>query len=344
MAEGAFDPAQVAEALLGAPVDAVAPLQASGRNSRLYRVQAGAKTFCLKHYVARSGGDPRDRLGTEMGALALMESQGITCVPRPLARNTALGCALMSWVEGWPVDQPDERDIDAALEFLARIHASSRCVAAAGQPLASEACLSGAEIVTQLSRRQKRLAAAARDDAALAAFLERFSHFLAARILPPLEHGYRAMGQSVAEALPAGLRSLCPSDFGFHNALRDGGGLVFLDFDYFGWDDPVKLICDFLLHPGMELSEGLKRRFAVGARRVYGADGTFAPRLNLLFGLFALRWCLILLNEFLPERWAVRLHAGFQDDWARVKRIQLERAEKLFDLTESIFPCCPYDL
>jgi hypothetical protein len=279
-----------------------------------------------------------------MGALALMESQGITCVPRPLARSSALGCALMSWVEGQPVGEPDERDIDAALDFLARIHASSRCAAAASQPLASEACLSGAEIVTQLSQRQKRLAAAARDDAALTAFLERFSHFLAERILPPLDHGYRAMGLSFAEPLPVALRSLCPSDFGFHNALRERGGLVFLDFDYFGWDDPVKLVCDFLLHPGMELSEGLKRRFARGARRVYGADGTFAPRLNLLFARFALRWCLILLNEFLPERWAIRLHAGFQDDWSRVKRTQLERAEKLFDLTETMFPHCPYDL
>jgi hypothetical protein len=194
-----------------------------------------------------------------------------------------------------------------------------------------------------LSQRQNRLAVAAHDDA-LAAFLERFSYFLAERILPPLEQGYRAMGLSVAEPLPVSLRSLCPSDFGFHNALRDTSGLVFLDFDYFGWDDPVKLVCDFLLHPGMALSEGLKRRFAVGARHIYGADGTFASRLNLLFALFALRWCLILLNEFLPERWAVRLHAGFQDDWSRVKRIQLERAEKLFDLTETMFPHCPYDL
>lgn len=343
MADAAFDPVQVAEALLGVPVDAAVPLQTTGRNSRLYRVQAGAKVFCLKHYVAATGADHRDRLGTEMGALALMASQGIACVPRPLARSVALGCMLMSWVEGRPVDEPNECDIDAALDFLASIHASSRCVAAASQPLASEACLSGVEIVTQLSQREKRLAAAARDDAALA-FLERFSRFLVKRILPELEHGYHAMGLSAAEALPGGLRSLCPSDFGFHNALRDAGGLVFVDFDYFGWDDPVKLVCDFLLHPAMELSGGLKHRFAMGAQRVYGADGTFAPRLNLLFPLFALRWCLILLNEFLPERWAIRLHAGLQDDWSRVKRVQLERAEKLFDLTETMFPHGPYDL
>jgi hypothetical protein len=82
MADGAFNPVQIAEALLGAPVDTVVPLQTSGRNSRLYRVQAGAKTFCLKHYVAPSGADQRDRLGIEAGALALMESQGITCVRR----------------------------------------------------------------------------------------------------------------------------------------------------------------------------------------------------------------------------------------------------------------------
>ena len=40
-----------------------------------------------------------------------------------------------------------------------------------------------------------------------------------------------------------------PSDFGFHNALlKDNGKLCFLDFEYFGRDDPVKLMADFIWH------------------------------------------------------------------------------------------------
>ena len=44
-------------------------------------------------------------------------------------------------------------------------------------------------------------------------------------------------------------RCLSPSDFGFHNALLRGRpgvpgarDWVFLDFEYFGWDDPAKTV------------------------------------------------------------------------------------------------------
>ena len=43
---------------------------------------------------------------------------------------------------------------------------------------------------------------------------------------------------------------LSPSDFGFHNALLGPDGkLCFIDFEYAGWDDPAKLICDFFCQP-----------------------------------------------------------------------------------------------
>ena len=51
-------------------------------------------------------------------------------------------------------------------------------------------------------------------------------------------------------------RTLIPSDLGAHNALRGADGkLYFLDFEYFGWDDPVTSIANFVMHPGMQLSE-----------------------------------------------------------------------------------------
>ena len=47
-------------------------------------------------------------------------------------------------------------------------------------------------------------------------------------------------------------RVVSPSDFGFHNALRtEDGRLAFLDFEYAGWDDPAKLVCDFELQPAV---------------------------------------------------------------------------------------------
>ena len=96
-------------------------------------------------------------------------------------------------------------------------------------------------------------------------------------------------------------RTLSPSDFGFHNVLREADGkVVFLDFEYFGWDDPVKLVSDFLWHPAMNIAEDLKVRFVQRMNVVFGNDPCFQARLKAVFPLFGLKWCLILLNEFIP--------------------------------------------
>ena len=65
-------------------------------------------------------------------------------------------------------------------------------------------------------------------------------------------------------------RALSPSDFGLHNAMRDEDGrLRFIDFEYFGWDDPVKLVSDTALHPGSELpGSSAKRLIATALARI----------------------------------------------------------------------------
>ena len=42
---------------------------------------------------------------------------------------------------------------------------------------------------------------------------------------------------------------MSPSDFGFHNVIKKDDFLYFIDFEYAGLDDPVKLICDFYCQP-----------------------------------------------------------------------------------------------
>lgn len=333
--------AAIAAALLGGPIDAIAPVRGAGRNSRIYCVTRAGEDYALKHYPAPEG-DGRRRLGVELGALRLMRGHGIACVPRAVAADPERGYALLEWIDGEVVSDPAPADIDRACDFLAAVHALRREGAARQQPLAAEACLSGAEIAGQIERRAARLAAIA-GEPELAAFLDEQLAPLAAAVIGWAEDRYRAGGLSFAAPLPPAARTLCPSDFGFHNALRTpSGGLVFIDFDYFGWDDPVKLTNDFLLHPGMQLRGAAKCRFAATMRSVYGSDPDFRVRLPLLFPLFALRWCLILLNEFLPERWADRRHAGIEAEWAAAKRRQLDRAADWVQSLAANFQRFPY--
>ena len=166
---------------------------------------------------------------------------------------------------------------------------------------ASEACLSGAEIVRQIRTRYARLNDIAEERSALRRLLEKAFKPALAKHVDQAKLAYNNWHWSWNDDLPSSRRILSPSDMGFHNAVRRRSGeLVFLDFEYFGWDDPVKLVADFMLHPGMSLGARHRQKFHDGAVLALNVDPTFQDRLNILYPLYALRWVMIILNEFLP--------------------------------------------
>jgi hypothetical protein len=318
----------VAKALLGAAVVEVHHLAvAGGRNSRIYRVDCGERKFALKQYPSRQT-DPRDRLGTEVGALTLMERCNVGDVPRVVGVDREHGYALLTWIEGKAVADVSDADVDAAIAFLGAIHALRRTPWAQQQPAAAEACLSCAEIERQIEGRFELLRSLTYEHQ-LIEFIDDLvapecaRRFAAARTL------LAAASLDSAAELPQEWQSLVPSDFGFHNSLRRGdGSLAFVDFEYFGWDDPVKLTADVLLHPGRPLVAPQRRRFRQAAVRLYGEDRSFERRLAAYLPLFGLRWVLILLNEFIPERWERRVLAGDTTDWSDAKARQLDHARE----------------
>jgi hypothetical protein len=317
----------VACALLGDDVE-VSRILSGGRNSRIWRVQNGKYTFALKQYPSRKD-DPRDRLSTEVGALRLMERYGINTVPRVLGSDGERGYALLSWIDGIEVVDVNEADVDAAVGFLSAIHGLRTTPWAEQQPLAAEACLSGAEIERQIHGRIARLRGVAGNETELIEFID--NSVIGWLASESANAGRRAISAGLAfdAELPQEWRSLVPSDFGFHNCLRkQDGSLAFFDFEYFGWDDPVKLTADILLHPGRPLLPPQRRRFQTAAVRLYGDDAAFANRLSAYLPLFGLRWVLILLNEFIPERWQRRVLAGETGSWGDVKARQLAHARK----------------
>jgi hypothetical protein len=315
----------IAEELLGARVDSVTPV-AGGRNSRVYRVAAGNGRFALKGYPSRDD-DPRDRLGTEVDALRVIAACGLANVARVVAVDRARNFVLLSWLEGAPLASVGHADVDQAAAFLDTIHRMRWSIRFGRE--AAEACLSGYEVEAQVRRRLETLQAQCSNERELLGFLHD-------DFAPRLEEGARrartrmaAQGLEFSRTLPKEKRSLVPADFGFHNCLRGAGGtLAFLDFEYFGWDDPVKLTADTLLHPGVPMQAAQRGRLRDAALEIYAEDESFAARLKALYRLFGLRWTLILLNEFLPERWRRRSAAGEAESWEDAKARQLARARE----------------
>lgn len=308
-----------------------------GGNSRLYRVESDtARPYALKSYPPRTH-DPRDRLGQEFAALAFVtRHDSEDRVPRPVAVDAGAGFGLYAWIEGEPV-VPAAADIDAVLAFTRRLHELRGAAGADALAPASEACLSLDEIATQIARRRRRLAEVADDEPGLRACLEDGFDPALAAALARAGALYREAGLDPDAAIGPAQRTLSPSDFGFHNALRRADGrIVFLDFEYFGWDDPVRLVADFHWHPGMRLSDALKDRFVDGAAPVFAGDPGFPVRLVAQWPLVGLRWCMILLNEFLPERWLGRVHAGQNRDRRDVLARQLSKTRTYLEKVRQV--------
>jgi len=316
----------IAESLAGAPVRRLTQL-GGGRNSRVYCVETASARYALKLYPPADDG--RDRLGVESAVLRWMAAQAFTMVPRLIATDHRHGAALLSWEDGDQVHAPGTADVAQACEFLRRLHAGRDHPAVPQTHLAAEACLSGAEIERQLRARLAALRAL-RDDSLTEFLDDQAEPALAARFFRA-RAALAAAGVAFDAELPQAERSQVPADFGFHNALRRASGqLTFLDFEYFGWDDPAKLIGDLLLHPGTALDDEARARLFEGACGIY-ADQNFAARLAALLPLLGLRWALILLNEFFPERWRRRAAAGIAGSWEDAKRRQLVAAHNMLN-------------
>jgi hypothetical protein len=128
-------------------------------------------------------------------------------------------------------------------------------------------------------------------------------------------------------------RVLSPSDFGFHNALKDEAGkLWFFDFEYAGWDDPAKLLCDFFCQPQVPVSIEHAESFVETLQMTVG-DEDLPARYKLLLPLHAAKWACILLNEFLRSDADRRRFAGLMDR----RTAQLEKARAM--LAKSISFC-----
>lgn len=326
------------ERLVSAPVRSLTAV-GRGANARVYRADLiDGSCVAVKHYP-QDVADTRDRLGVEFGALTFLVDRGIACVPRPVAASPADHVAVYEFVPGEPAlaTGPDESDVAEAVAFAGRLRQLGSHPTAAALPRASEACFSVPELQRNLEWRLTRLDAVtprSEADRALRRFLDGELRPAMSERLRQASQRLQSAGIAVDTPLPDGRRTLSPSDFGFHNAIRRGGALTFIDFEYFGWDEPAKLICDFVLHPGMALGRSLKHALVTGMYRAFDDDRDLPDRVAAYHPLYAIKWCFIMLNAFLPGRADRGVPVG-HDEHA-TKMHQLSKAEAL--LSKAMMP------
>jgi len=311
------DIARAVSRLLGTEVHLEAAPR--GGNSRVYIARANGRKYAVKQYF-RHHADERDRLHAERSFLQFAAAAGISVVPRVIAADADQGIGVYEFISGralGPADVSADRVREAARFFL---HLNAHRAEAASLPLASEACFTVTDHLKMVDTRVERLKAIT--DAA------------ARRFATELERRWLASRSAIAKRatdLEKGFeRCVSPSDFGFHNALlRESGELAFLDFEYAGWDDPAKMLCDFFTHPALPVPPEHFDEFAAMTMAFSPQAAALEARARALLPLFQLKWCCIMLNEFVPGAAERRRFANPQQDEAAARARQLDKAGAL---------------
>jgi hypothetical protein len=306
-----------------------------GANNQVYRVElAGHAPLVLKHYFS-SPNDKRDRFHSEKSFYDFLQASGLRRqTPQALAWDRPHRLGLFTWIEGRRLlaNEVDLSFVDQALAFYVALNAHRHLVVPTAVPDASEACFDLQEHFACVERRLSRLAAVEGNSALNRAAVD----FISRRLQPAFEKYQQSHAGPDLAAIPTlepNQRCLSPSDFGFHNALlQSDEKLVFFDFEYAGWDDPAKFLCDFLCQPAVPIPRSLWPHCVQSLCRPI-PGGTQRERIALLLPLYHLKWCCILLNEFLPQEQNRRAfaHKYSSQEMEKKKSEQLGKAGNLLE-------------
>lgn len=216
-----------------------------GGNNQSFKVVTNKKKYFLKKYFFDDQ-DKRNRLLTEVSFLEYANQVANNYVPKVFGFDIEEKIGLYEYIDGQSIDkdQAGECDISEPINFFKQLNRQRKF---AGQN-ASEACFSLSDHLHLIGARVSTLTLLSKTqysnihiDIFLKKLLQSWNE-VCAQICQSAEKNKISLDK------PLGLNERCvsPSDFGFHNSIKLlDGNIIFIDFEYAGWDDPAKMVLRF---------------------------------------------------------------------------------------------------
>lgn len=274
-----------------------------GANNKVFRVDSGHNHFLLKEYF-QDHNDKRDRLKAEFSFCKFAWSKGINYVPEPLACNYEDHIAIYEFIEGRHLEPKDinKEYILSALNFYFELNKYKQTSEAMMLPIASEACFSingHLQCVNNRIEKLKTIDVNSPIDKEASSFIKSDLTVAWERVRELAKQRAQKLGIELDAEIEKSDQCLSPSDFGFHNALLTSEyNLRFIDFEYAGWDDPAKTVCDLFCQPKVPVPMEYYDRIIEVAVSGLKAQKLHANRIDILFPVYQIKWCCILLNDF----------------------------------------------
>ena len=305
-----------------------------GGNNRTWMLKTGYDRYFLKQYFT-SQYDKRDRFGNEILFSMFAWEQGIRNIAKPLVADRKKSLGLFDFIEG---SQPRKKDINkdflqCAVYFIENLNRNKTKIKSQSLPQASESCLCLADHIDNVKKRVTQLKNINTDHGDN---IDRDAKRFIMNVLEPewqkinseIEKKIAIQNIDSLKRINKDKRIISPSDFGFHNTIMTkNNGLFFVDFEYAGWDDPIKLICDFFCQPEIPVSLDYFEWFAkkiidIPAVEPIEKDNFLYLALYLL-PAYRLKWCCIMLNAFIPADRDRKKFSSYNNDR---RKIQLSKA------------------
>jgi len=270
----------------------------NGRNSKVFIAISGDKKYIIKKYHHHVN-DLRNRLDNEFRFLIYLNEYRIDKVAKPIDCDDQNHLGLYSYIEGKIPDSLNQNIVNQATNFIFKINEFRDTKLAKNLSNASESCFSIISHINCVENRINNLKNIISDGSLMRDFSS-FVNFNLNNSLEKIKNNFsiRFTNKEIQQKILDIHKIISPSDFGFHNTLLNNNNLYFLDFEYAGWDDPAKLICDFTCHPEIPVNEKLSKSFSDSITSWLKTPEDINEKSKALLPLYRLKWCCIILNEF----------------------------------------------
>ena len=269
-----------------------------GRNNEVFLFKEKKQKFIIKKYKSYYE-TKYDRFFSEKIFLEYLNKKKIKNIPKIIYLNKKKKIIHFTYIKGKQIKRAKKKHLNICLNFLKKINYKTTYKNFKFQK-ASDACLSIQDHIKTCESRIKKLIIKYNHNSSIND--KKILKFLRNQIIPEFKIikskiNYSFTKSQIMKRLNKNELILSPSDFGFHNIILKNSELYFIDFEYAGWDDPSKLICDFFLNPDYLISKADKKYFLNKFIHIFRRKLLNVDNLRLILKFHFLKWVCVILNQ-----------------------------------------------
>jgi hypothetical protein len=291
----------------------------TGRNNKVFKILIKNKKYVLKFFSSKSY-SYKSRMKREISFLKLVKNFNIDNVPLLISYSYKENYILISYLEGYQLSLISENELRSISNFIRNINKNKTKYAIN----AIDYCNSLKDHINLINKKCRFFIKNANLN-------KDISYFLKYKFLPKKKLVIQNIKNNINKKklykkITLKEKIISPSDLSLLNLKKNKKKLYYYDFEYAGLDDPLKLICDIICNPSNKFSN--KNLFSETILNNFGLNKKNHNLLDLFIPLHKLKWCLIILNEFIDEKNKIRKFANYYES----KKSKINKVNEYFNI------------